>query len=316
MIFQYRLLLPDLDSSWFLYSLLVGTLLSCAGTGSLQAQNVSVDEFGRWAGRNGFQAGQNWRSYLAIEPGSLGPNGLPVMPSLRGRVDSVASFSVSSNLHTAPGDQAVDISLEGRYSFGSRASLRVRYIAVEWFEMSRQLALERNVLSDSLSGVAFGDVYVDGLFQVIKGHRSLPDATLAVRVKTASGTDLESMRFSDTPGYAFSASFGKNLPLAGASNELRLYGSGGFYVWQRFNIQTPQNDAYTYSLGAELHNRYVVAFAEWAGYSGWADRLDQPMVVRGGVHTVGPLSAGLLLSQGLRHYPYFSLGVSLTYQWR
>ncbi|MFK8057303.1 MAG: hypothetical protein AB8F78_14360 [Saprospiraceae bacterium] len=287
----------------------------CSAFAKTQAQKVSPQAFSDWASRNGFQAGQDWRSYLFIAPGNMGPNALPVMVTVRGQADSSASFSVSGNYHTAPGDRATDLTAELRYPFGDRASIRVRYVLVERFNMSQQLALSRNVLRDELSGVAYGDVMVDGLFQAVKDHPTFPDFTIAVRVKTASGTGLEGMRHTDAPGYAFEGSFGKDYSLAKRDITLRPYASAGFFVWQMYDRETPQNDAYTYAIGCAQRFKKVHSFVEWAGYSGWMRTLDQPMVVRGGVSTNGRLSANLTVSKGIRDFKYLTVGAGLNFTW-
>jgi len=290
-------------------------ILSVLAFAKTNAQKVSPQAFSAWAARNNFQAGQDWRSYLLIAPANMGPNALPVMTTIQGEVDSIASFGVSGNVHTMPGDQASDVVAELRYPFGERASLRIRYVVVEWFSMSEELALTRNVLRQDLSGLAYGDVSVDGLFQVIKDHSKFPDFTLAIRLKTASGTALEAMRNTDAPGYAFEGSFGKDYVLKNKRLVLRPYASAGFFVWQRFDLQTPQNDAYTYSLGCAQKGEKISAFLEWAGYSGWMRTLDQPMVVRAGISTAGVLRFNLQVSKGIRDFEYLTVGGGLSYVW-
>ncbi len=278
-------------------------------------QKVSPEAFSAWAARNNFVSGTDWRDHLDLSPGNMGPNALPVMQSIRGEVDSVASFRIGGNYHTAPGDRTTDLALELRYPFGDRASLRIRYVLVERYSLSEELALSRNVLREDLDGVAHGDVTVDGLFQLIKGHAKFPDFTVAIRVKTASGTDLEGLRNTDTPGYAFEGSFGKDFVLPKGDIVLRPYASGGFFVWQLFGAEATQNDAYTYSVGLAQRFAKVNSFVEWAGYSGWMQELDQPMVIRGGVRTNGRLAYTLDVSQGLRNWEYFTIGLGLKYGW-
>ena len=290
-------------------------VLICSAYAKTNAQKVSAQAFGDWVIRNGYESGFDWRSYLDISPGNMGPNALPVMTSIRGEADSVASFRLSSNFHSSPGDKANDLAGELRYPFSDRASIRIRYVLVEWFEMTEELALQRNVLRGDLSGRAYGDITVDGLFQAIKDHPKFPDFTIAMRLKTASGTALEAMRNTDAPGYAFEGSFGKDLVLPKGDILLRPYASGGFFVWQRFDRETPQNDAYTYSIGCAQQFRKVRSFIEWAGYSGWMRVLDQPMVVRGGISTNGRLAVHFNVSKGIRDFEYLTIGAGLRMTW-
>ena len=290
-------------------------IVFCTAFAKTYGQKVSPEAFDNWAGRNNFVQGTDWRDLLDISPGNMGPNALPVMQSIRGEVDSLASFRISGNYHTAPGDRASDLAAEFRYPVGDRASLRIRYVLFERYSLSEELALQRNALREDLDGVAFGDVTVDGLFQVIEGHNKFPDVTIAVRVKTASGTDLEALRNTDTPGYAFEGSFGRDFVLPKGDVVLRPYASGGFFVWQLFGPQATQNDAYTYAVGCAQRFAKLNSFIEWAGYSGWMQELDQPMVVRGGIRTNGKLGYTLDISQGLRNWEYFTIGLGLKYEW-
>ncbi len=278
-------------------------------------QKVTAEAFDNWAIRNNFVAGTDWRNLLNVSPGNMGPNALPVMATIRGEVDSVASFGVSGNFHTSTGDRATDIAGELRHPFGDRASLRIRYVLVEKFALSKELALSRNILREDLDGVVFGDVTVDGLFQVIKDHPKYPDFTIAIRIKTASGTGLEALRNTDTPGYAFEGSFGKDYVLPASDVTIRPYASGGFFVWQIYDPRNTQNDAYTYSLGCTQRFAKFHSFVEWAGYSGWMRELDQPMVFRGGISTNGSFAANLNVSQGIRDFEYLSISLGLRYTW-
>lgn len=284
-----------------------------------RAQDVSPEAFAAWAARNGYQPGRDYRSYLLIAPGNMGPNALPVAPTIRGRVDSAGQLSLAVAHHRAPGDRATDVTAELRYPFGRRASLRVRYTAVEWYRYTEDVALERNTLVPAGSGVAQGDVYVEGLFQVLRDARRWPDLALRVSVKTAASSDVEAMRYTDTPGYLFDVSGGKDIGLAGGRGTLRPYASAGFFVWQRFGASAPQNDAVTYAAGVVWCQGGWLARGEFAGYAGYTGERDQPAVLRAELTAtptnVPRVSVGIGFAHGIGDWVYDTAVLRLAYEW-
>ena len=130
------------------------------------------------------------------------------------------------------------------------------------------------------------------------------------------------MRFTDTPGYAFDVSAGRSF----RTNRLswRPYAALGFYVWQRFGQDNPQNDAFTYAGGVQLtclrsgsEHASFVASAEVAGYVGYTEQADAPAVARfEGSTFVGAgshLRLGLRIERGLHDWDYTSAGLRLGY---
>ena len=297
-------------------ALAAAVLAATLGTGL--AQDVGADARATWQRRVGFVEGTDWRSYLLIAPGAMGPNALPVAPTLAGRVDSVYGFRVSATAYDGwLGDRAQDLTAELRVPFGRRASLRVRYVALERFRLSDRFVAEHAAPAPADSaGVTTGDVHVEGLFQVVRDRRGWPDIAIAVRAKTASGGGLEALRYTDTPGYAFDASFGKAYALARGAR-LRVFAAGGFFVWQRFGAVSPQNDAYTYAAGARLRRGAWSLRSELAGYSGWTELRDRPVVWRSALGWNGGASSGwavrLNVDAGLRDWRYRAFGVGVGY---
>ena len=293
--------------------LLVSLLWAFAKT--CQGQAVSTAEFDAWAARNSYQLGRDWRSYLLIAPGNMGPNALPVSRSNFGYVDSVSSLGASAAVHFNRQDPTQDVALHGVYRLGKRASLQVHYLLREWYDTSPELATARNSLQRPARGSIDGDVQVNVLLDVLGRRADQLNAVVAVRVKTASGSGLEALRFTDSPGYQFDASLGKSYRLD-AKTRLRPYGSGGFFVWQRFGAGSPQNDAYTYSAGLRFERPRLQCAVELAGYSGWTEQQDRPVQLRSVISFQQPgarFRGQLHLTHGLRDYGYTSLRTSLIY---
>lgn len=289
-------------------------LLVAAFAKTASAQDVSAAELTDWSQRVGYDATRDWRSYLRVAPGTLGPNGLPVWPTLRGRVDTTVVLAATARHHHAPGDRTTDLALAVAVPFGRRASLRVRYLLREWYRVGEGWLRDRDALRAPGAYASAGDVYVEGLFQLWRARRWWPDAALALRVKTASGGDLEGMRHSDSPGYAFDVSFGRDYAV-GSDAQLRPYAAGGFFVWQRFGRASPQNDAGTYALGlafAKTGPRVALrASTELAGYAGYTGRDDAPLVWRGqaGVHLSRRWTITALAERGLVDWAYTTIGL-------
>lgn len=297
--------------------LVVAGLLAVGGRSFATAQDVSPEAFAAWASRNDYQPGRDWRSYLLIAPGNMGPNALPVAPTIRGRVDTAISVGLAANGHSAPGDRAADLTLAAAYPFGRRASLRLRYTVREWYEYDEAAALERNALRPAGAYSAAGDFWVEGVFQVLRQRDRRPDVALSARIKTASGGDVEGLRFTDSPGYWFDASVGRDLEVGAARGwTLRPYASAGFFVWQRFGADSPQNDAFTYAGGAHITDGAWTASLEAAGYAGYTSALDQPLVIRGGLQRICGRSILLHLAaqHGVHDWQYTSVELGLG--WR
>ena len=297
-------------------SFLIAGLLPLLTQRLALAQDVSPEAFAAWATRNDYAPGRDWRSYLLIAPGNLGPNALPVAPTIAGRVDTAIALSATANVHRAPGDRATDLTLAAAYPFGRRASLRVRYTLREWYRYDEAVALARNALRPAGSYSAAGDVWVEGVFQVSRQRARRPDVALAARIKTASGGDVEGLRFTDSPGYWFDASAGKDVRVGAAGAwTLRPFASAGFFVWQRFGESAPQNDAFTYAGGLRARRGPWWGWLEAAGYAGYTGLDDQPLLLR--THLTHELPAGFALAAtgtvGVRDWPYGSLG--FTARW-
>ena len=295
-------------------ALLALALAGLAARGA--AQEVSPAAFAAWAARNDYVPGTDWRSYLLIAPGNMGPNALPVFPTVRGRVDTAARASLAATHHRAPGDRATDLTAEVRWPFGRRASLRVRYTALEWYRYDESVALARNTVRPAGSGVAQGDVYVEGIFQLVRERRRWPDLALAARIKTAASSDVEAMRYTDTPGYAFDVSGGKDIALRRGRGVLRPFASAGFFVWQRFGEGNPQNDAFTYAAGAQWGRGRWEVVAQVAGYAGYTGELDQPLVTRASIGWRLPASRWRFdvgAEFGVRDYAYDAATARLVF---
>ena len=119
------------------------------------------------------------------------------------------------------------------------------------------------------TGSGAGDVYIATNIQVLHNDwfktekaRYIPQMTVRVGVKTASGEQFQRKRHFDSPGYFFDLAIGQTIPIR--SINLRFAGSVGFLCWQ--TTEARQNDAVMYGLQAQLNHEYFSLQAEWGGY--------------------------------------------------
>ena len=287
--------------------------MGCCGT--LLAQEVDPEVWAAWSLRNNLGPGSNWRDHLDIAPGSMGPNALPVPDRFAGRLSSHFMFAAEHGRHFMPGERSEDFGIRMLIPFGKNVNFRTRYIMREWYRYSDSLALARNTLTPAGSGSTSGDVVFDVLMQVLDQDRFPLSVLMGLHVKTASGEALEAMRYTDAPSYAFDLTLSRDI------GALRLYGGGGFYVWQRFSLGAPQNDAFSYLGGLSwsgaafqqnsLNAKGAVQLrSELSGYSGWTDGRDDIMLWRN-VLEWQPAAAGwytgLWIEKGFQDFSYTSI---------
>jgi hypothetical protein len=147
------------------------------------------------------------------------------------------------------------------------------------------------------------------MIQLVKDHSIIPDLAIAASCRTASGTGRENSRHTDMPGYYFDLSVGDSYGSGtGFFESIRWYGEVGFYVWQTFLDNYPQNDALLYGLGFDLNFRYFSFNQSVRGYNGYMKNGDHPLVYRVEL-AIRFGSAGLVVGyeRGLRDFPFESI---------
>lgn len=259
----------------------------------------------------------HYTKYMIINPGYLGPNGLPV-PGLRKSVNpSKIDLDMKLEYYFQENEQTHDVMIDLTIPISDgKAALEVRYVPFEFYEVSESLSRDRRTVSgEALSGHAFGDVYLGAAFQVIKDHRWIPDILFGFSCKTASGTMIEDARHTDSPGYYFDLSLGKRHFLGQEKKHfLRWYMLGGFYAWQTYLDEFPQNDAIYYGLGLDLDLGKIYCSNSLRGLSGYMFNGDQPLVYYGelGIRQ-GRAAFTLGYEWGINDYPFecFRFGIKI-----
>lgn len=195
-----------------------------------------------------------------------------------------------------------------------KVGLQIQIVPIEFYQMdtlTRDLRAARN---RSGKGYAVGDFYVSTFVQVLENHKSLPDIMLSINLKTASGNKFSDARFTDAPAYYMDLSFGKNYTLNTSKKlSIRTYFMGGFYVWQIRGDTQPQDDAFLYGLGAKLKAERFTLSSSLAGYRGYLQNGDSPLVIRAELRTKfkNKLNYSFRYQKGLNDFPYNSFSFNL-----
>lgn len=254
----------------------------------------------------------HWRHYIKFSPAYLGPNALPVPSVTNGTVDSNHSVTIAAAAHFMPGDRTFNAVLKGNYCIiKNKVSVDAMWVPVEYFQTSHALKTERHVFYLSYNNrKAIGDVHMNINVQLLDPAKF--KNTLAVRAgyRYPTSSDVASARMTDAPGYFFDASTGGSFS---KSNKWRYMAMAGFLVWQ-LNNDIPQNDAFLFGAGIEYnHNRFQLQ-TNVAGYLGYLNDGDKPVVGRIKAGTVKPgFNWQLQLQQGFHDFRYSSIEVGTKY---
>jgi len=273
---------------------------------------VFSEDYTWWNQIHGWKPGMpGWRNWMHITPGYLGPNALPVPDVKKGIVPDGASLEFGLDFHFMEGDPTQDIFMKYYRSFANnKIAFELYGVVVEHYAMSTTIRDERIARDFDGKGFAAGDWYFSTLIQLIK-DRKFPDTMLRMACRTASGSQLEAARYSDSPGYFFDLSFSKKY--SGTDEKLTFmpFASAGFYSWQTNDELNLQNDAYMYALGADLKWTKWSVSNSLSGYSGYKHQRDKPMVYTFDLnHSLKKNTIRLQYLHGLRDWNYRTIKFS------
>ena len=242
-----------------------------------------------------------------VAPAFFGPNALPIIDLSDGRTYEQLRVELAADGYFGyDGSRTADLFARVQVPLFTRwVNLSVWMPVYEWYSQSDG------------TGSGAGDVYLSTDVQVLhnawfKGEKAkyIPQMTIRLGVKTASGEQFARKRHFDDPGYFFDLSMEKSIPLKAV--ELRFSGSVGFLCWQ--TAEARQNDAVMYGLQAQLRHEYFSLQTTWSGYVGWERYGDAPMSLK--VRAAGQVKGFEPYVQyqwGIKDYPYHQLRVGLVY---
>ena len=242
-----------------------------------------------------------------VAPAFFGPNALPVPDMTDGRTYEQLRMELAADGYFGyKGDRTADLFARVHVPVFTRwANISIWMPIVEWYDQYDG------------KGHGAGDVYLSTDIQVLhnewfKGYKAqyIPQMTIRLGMKTASGEQFERRRHFDDPGYFFDASIGQSFQTG--TVELRIAGSAGFLCWQTANAR--QNDAVMYGVQATVRHEYASIQATWGGYVGWEEYGDRPMTVklRAAGHIQG-FEPYVQYQYGIKDFPFHQLRIGLAY---
>ncbi len=244
---------------------------------------------------------------VITSPQEMGPNALPVPEVFGGKVGDSLVIDVGASYYF--NDESKTISSIARVYFPvvkNKVALEVWAVPLESYEYDSS--------GNKISGSANGDFYVNTYFQIIEGHRILPDMLGRVGLKTASGSIDQDARYTDAPAYFFDLNFSQKL-FHKPMSSLSVSGMYGFYCWQLLNDRFNQNDAHLWGIGLDYHYRSSFAKASLRSFNGYIDNGDKPVVGR--IALGIPLWNNLLFElegeHGFQDFPYNGIFTRLVY---
>jgi hypothetical protein len=292
--------------------ILAGLLLTFLIPLGLQSQNkfIPPDPYTSWDGIT------HKSKYLITSSGFMGPNSLPVPELHKGIVPEKFYWTGQYEYYLGKGNQTQDFYARFIIPIKKRVGIEFTYVPVEFFSMDSATSRTWRTFSGApAEGHSLGDIYFGTIIQIVRDHPAIPNISLAMTCRTASGTGRENARHTDTPGYHLDASMGDAYPMGeGFFRSLGWYIEGGFLVWQTYLDNYPQNDAWLYGAGIDLDFRDFFIHQNIRGYSGYMNNGDQPVVYGADLGIrIGTAAFTFGYQYGLRDYPFqcFRAGICL-----
>ena len=242
-----------------------------------------------------------------VAPAFFGPNAFPVPEMTDGLTSHQLRVEMAADGYWGYNNsRTIDLFARLRVPLFTRwANLTVWMPVYEWYRQTDGI------------GSGAGDVYLTTDIQILHNEwfhsgntRYIPQMSVHLGIKTASGEQFSRARHYDSPGYFFDLTMGQTIPLEKIS--LRFAGTVGFLCWQTTNAR--QNDAVMYGLQGKLAHPYFSFLAEWGGYVGWERYGDAPMVIKlRATSIIKGFEPFIQYQYGIKDYPFHQLRVGLAY---
>jgi hypothetical protein len=321
---EYSHLCSSMHSEKITRIFLMGTVILFLFPLLLPAQ----EDMSWWNDKHNWDGITPWFRMMTTSSAYMGPNALPVPELMEGRPGTAYEFEFRPEAHLSKGDQTYNIYTRIELPIGDRASFESFIVPVEYYKMDSITRDERLARNYNAEGIAGGDFWFGTNVQVLRqGTHRRPDVQMSFYFKTASGTNLSDARYTDAPAYYILVNAGQMLYTSASENKngtfyIRAFGNIGTYIWQTHSDVHNQDDAITYGLGISMQDEYKYIRLVWAGYWGYIDNGDRPMVLRLQLGTRDLFKAdtgksklfwSLRYEAGLKDFEYHTIGFGLTY---
>jgi len=276
---------------------------------------AQVSEFDRWAQLVNWDGVSSPESYIITSPKYMGPGALPVPYLREAKISDKIIFENAVEYYSQPGETTVNTFHQAQIPFADGKIALISYWRpLEYFTLDQKTLDERKILPQKGKGYAGGDLYFGTLVQLLtENNNGLPSANLGITFKTTTGKGLENARHINAPGYVFDVAIEKTIIEKENDFSLKAGTQLGFYVWQQ-KLNT-QNDALLYGIKSSLTYKNTGLLLSYAGYNGWIDNGDKPIVARAEIQQkVKSIRYYFLYQYGIRDFIEngFRLGVQLS----
>lgn len=282
----------------------------------VQLKVQAQEDFTWWNQRHNWDGFSPWVNYMVVSPAYFGPNALPVPEFRKGNLSGDFSLEQSVGYHFAKGDKTTNFFTRIYVPLcQGRVALEGWVVPVEYFKTDTAIRDFRAARTESGSGRAGGDIYFSTQVELLKDKKGFPDFSLELAFRTASGTRLRDARYTDASGYFMNVAAGKNMRKRERGlTGIRPFAMAGFYSYQTYDLQHPQNDALLYAAGCDFIFSKLSISPSWGGYAGYQKNGDQPMVFRAQLqYGSGAISVKLLYQYGIQDYPFQSVRAGIVY---
>lgn len=276
---------------------------------------IQAQSFDWWNQKHQWDGITHWHKYLDLKPAYMGPNALPVPPTETGLLPQSRTLKIGAAWHKGTGDLTLNPELECYLPlFSKRVGLQLSIVPIEYYETDTLIRDIRKARGIAGEGFAAGDLYIGTRIHLVEAQGLIPDISLSIHLKTASGSKLSDARYTDTPGYYFVLAFGKSWD--SGKDHWRVFANTGFYVWQTFGDRHYQNDAILYGIGMEYERFGWQLTQDLSGYSGYIGGGDKPAVYRINLRKKSKLKTDFFVGwqKGLRDYPFSTWRAGLVYK--
>lgn len=269
-------------------------------------------DFSWWNNTHQWDGVTHWSKYMIISPKYMGPNALPIPDVEKGIIYNDIELEAAVETHFSKGDNTQNLFTSLYYPASKNVAMRLYVVPLEHFKMDTVTRDERRAREKDGEGYAGGDIYFGSTVQLLKDYKNLPNISLSLYCKTASGTNLNSARYTDSPGYFFDLSFGKKFKLK--STDGLFYGMVGFYSWQIYLNEHFQDDSFLFGVGSDITIKNYIISSSLAGYIGYINNGDRPLVFRASLRKERKyLDYKLSYQLGLHDFNYQTVRFSLLF---
>ena len=273
---------------------------------------LSAQTFDWWKNNVNWDGTSHWWNYLITSPKFFGPNAFSIPVINNGSIDSVISLGASANFHFSKGDHTQNIILYGNLTAKrNMISVDAQFVPYERFALSHEKKTERRVYyKNYYDKKTAGDVVVNTTIQLFEKWRNHFQLAMRVGVRMPSGGGLGAARYADVPGYWID--FGWAVPFK--DPRWKWIGMSGFLVWQTNDDDLRQNDAFLFGNGMEWNHNNFRFQGYAAGYLGYKNNGDKPVVLRLNIEKKKNRNVYLFrLQQGVNDFSYFSVETGFRY---